>query len=97
LAPSIGRWGHLVEHMQLGFPLHAAVEALSGDTTLIRLTLSDGQTMLIDGPPIPADHIGTLQVMYYPGQCLEILLVDQPGHMKRMRIPIDDLPPHRVP
>jgi hypothetical protein len=85
-----------LSHQKPGFQLEASVTAQAGGTTEIQFTLPGGQKVAMSGPPMAADKIGPLNVMYYPDQCIQVLLVEQGGGVKRMQIPISDMPPHET-
>lgn len=80
-----------------GFPLTASLEVQANDAVWIRITLPGGVETLTSGPAIPLAQIGPLNVMYYPGQFVQILAPTSgtPPSTYQRRIPIADLPPHK--
>lgn len=78
--------------MQPGVRLQATVQAGEAGATIIRFTLPNGRVVQLNGPPMDARKIGPLDVMYYPEQFIQILLIEQGKGAHQQRIPIADMP-----
>lgn len=84
-------------HQKPGFRLSATVEDHPDGNLRIRFQIPGGPMALITGPPEPSATIVDVNVMYYPYQFVQIVLLHQTKGPYTMRIPIHELPPHQLP
>jgi hypothetical protein len=102
LAPFSGgemdyRRAAVVSHQKPGFRLEATLEALPNGKLGVRFALPGGPSALIEGPTEPLAEIADTNVMYYPDQCIQIIILHRRKGPYQLQIPIEALPPHQRP
>jgi hypothetical protein len=84
-------------HQKPGFRIPATLADHPDGNLRIQFQLPGGPLAVITGPAEPSAEIADTNVMYYPDQFIQIIVLHRTNGLYQMQIPVAELPPHTRP